>query len=411
VPDRTDLDERLAGGRSALLADIVQPPMDQIGARAATIRRRRRQVRGATALAVVAVGAFLVRPDGGEPAPQVAQPPPPSAPVYAGDNLTINGLPDLAHALDLPGTVVDMEFVDAEHGYAVSTCGGTDAYDCRPSFASTADGGRTWAPSDLPSAVGTRTVPALVAFAPHRVLVRIGTKAYSSADSGQNWRETIIGELPTPMQAGDILQPHAVGSAGYDCGEGRVDVWTPDFAPRGPLARQPDLAVCWVVPAGGDGRAWWVGGRIGPMAAIAVTRDRGLTWATQSLPVAGSARVAVLGPHVYVLVSEANGRLRAVFHSADRGLNFSLTGESGLPSGVAGDPVPLLDGRLLIADPSGGWWISADDGRTFKRAGGTLPVVGRLARTPAGYVAYDLFHADWLAFSTDGSTWRKQDLR
>jgi photosystem II stability/assembly factor-like uncharacterized protein len=247
-----------------------------------------------------------------------------------------------------------------------------------------------------------------VAFDPHRVLVRIGDKAYSSADAGQSWRETIIGDLPTPMQAGDVLAP---GPTGTDCAGGRVDVWTPDFAPRGPLDSQPDLDVCSVVQAGGDGRSWWVGGRAGAMAAAAATRDRGRTWRPQEFPVAGSARVAALGPHVYALVTEADGRLRAVFHSDDGGANFQRTGERGLPPGVAGDPVPLLDGRLLIADPSGDWWLSADDGRTFKRAGGNLPVVGRLARTPGGFVAYDLWDAGWLAFSTDGSTWRKQELR
>jgi hypothetical protein len=27
--------------------------------------------------------------------------------------------------------------------------------------------------------------------------------------------------------------------------------------------------------------------------------------------------------------------------------------------------------------------------------------------TPGGYLAYGLFNADWAAYSSDGSTWRK----
>ena len=40
-------------------------------------------------------------------------------------------------------------------------------------------------------------------------------------------------------------------------------------------------------------------------------------------------------------------------------------------------------------------------------------MVGPLRRTWAGYVAYDLFGAPagWLAFSPDGSTWRKLHIR
>jgi hypothetical protein len=72
--------------------------------------------------------------------------------------------------------------------------------------------------------------------------------------------------------------------------------------------------------------------------------------------------------------------------------------------------VPLLDGRLLVAGTDQRWYASADDGRTFTRAEGTLPAVGRLARTTAGYVAYDLFGGGWAAYSPDGATWRKLQI-
>jgi photosystem II stability/assembly factor-like uncharacterized protein len=407
VPDRNRLDERLAGGRAALLADIDQPSLDRIGSRAAGIRRRRRRVRGGAVLAVVALAALVVIRPGDDPAPRVAQPPPDQLPVYVGDGITINGLPDLSAALDLPGTVVDVEFADPEHAYAVSACGSEHPATCRPSLAATTDGGRTWETRAFPPGVDRRERPELEVFSPYRLLIRIGALAYSSKDAGQTWRETIVGDLPSAMSGGDLLRP---GQGGSRCAGGRVEVWTPDFGPRGPLSRQPDLDVCQVVPAGDAGRAWWAGGTAGGQAAVAVTRDRGAGWRSQALAIAGSARVAVLGSHVYAFVIDPDGRLGAVFHSADRGASFYRTGSTNLPPGLAGDPVPLLDGRLLVAGSDGRWWVSKDDGRTFVRASGTLPAVGRLARTPAGYVAHDLFHGGWSAFSTDGSTWRKLDL-
>jgi photosystem II stability/assembly factor-like uncharacterized protein len=150
----------------------------------------------------------------------------------------------------------------------------------------------------------------------------------------------------------------------------------------------------------------------GDQAGVAVTRDGGATWLRTPLPAAGAARVAVAGPHVYALVTDPDGQLVAVFHSADRGAAFDRVDRVGGPSlTVSGDVVPLLDGRILVAGADGGWWLSADDGATFRRADGTLPVVGRLARTSAGYLAYGLFGAGWTAFSPDGARWLKLHLR
>jgi photosystem II stability/assembly factor-like uncharacterized protein len=144
-----------------------------------------------------------------------------------------------------------------------------------------------------------------------------------------------------------------------------------------------------------------------------VTRDGGASWHLVPLDLSGGAiastQVAVLGSHAYAVVLGPQRTIRAIFHSSDGGLSFSRMREAGAgePATLAGDAVPLLDGRLLVTTTERRWYVSADDGRTFERAEGNLPVVGRLARTPAGYVAYDLFGGGWAAFSSDGSTWRK----
>jgi hypothetical protein len=71
--------------------------------------------------------------------------------------------------------------------------------------------------------------------------------------------------------------------------------------------------------------------------------------------------------------------------------------------------VPVLDGRLVAAGPN--WYVSQEPGATMQGAGGTLPWVGRIQRSPGGWVAYNLFEAGWVATSLDGITWQKINLR
>ena len=40
-----------------------------------------------------------------------------------------------------------------------------------------------------------------------------------------------------------------------------------------------------------------------------------------------------------------------------------------------------------------------------------MPWVGRIQRSPGGWVAYNLFDAGWVATSLDGRTWQKINLR
>jgi photosystem II stability/assembly factor-like uncharacterized protein len=146
---------------------------------------------------------------------------------------------------------------------------------------------------------------------------------------------------------------------------------------------------------------------MGGQPAVATTRDGGRTWSPQVLPGEGAARVTVMASHAYVVVTGVGADdLRAIYHSVDGGPFNAVPDRRGRPEEIAGEPIALLDGRL-VAVADGRWYVSDDDGETFTMAEGNLPVVGGLARTAAGYVAYDLFHQDWAAFSTDGATWRK----
>jgi hypothetical protein len=146
-----------------------------------------------------------------------------------------------------------------------------------------------------------------------------------------------------------------------------------------------------------------------------VSRDNGRSWTPTVFvdqPGASGARVATLGRLVYVATlawrsaTDANrDALTAVYASDDLGRSFSRHTHTGAPGTLAGDLVPLLDGRLLLVDANGQWYVSANAGTTWRAAVGLHPT-GRVARTAAGYVAYKLTKA-YTAFSVDGSTWRK----
>jgi photosystem II stability/assembly factor-like uncharacterized protein len=211
------------------------------------------------------------------------------------------------------------------------------------------------------------------------------------------------------------------------CAGGVVEVWTFEYGPSGDLATQPPIDPCWTSGTPAADGAWWVGGtdRRTGAPALAVSRDGGRTWHRPDLPgsAAGAApgawvQVSTLGGYAYALVVGPNGELGSIYRSVDRGERFTRTRDgaasAGLPDRLYGEAVPMLDGGLLIAGTANKWYVSDDDGATFTKAkagpSDEMPLVGKLARTPAGYVALDLFTAGWAAYSSDGATWRKLHL-
>ncbi|HEY2947951.1 MAG TPA: hypothetical protein VGJ53_06060 [Micromonosporaceae bacterium] len=403
-----DLDERLARGRVAVLDAIDQPPLEALQARATTRRHRRASIRAGAALAVVVgVALAVVRPWSADPgpAPDVATERPPRA-VYTDAGITVNGLDSLGDVHEMPGAITDVEFPDADRGYAIAC----DASSC--TIGRTSDGGLTWQSNTLPAAMG-RAVD-MLPFPGDALVVTTHGRAHSgwiSFDGGQTWRLAPAATgTPVIARKGEILRL---------ADSGGVEVWSPRAGYRGDLA-DPPIDVRWVASVPTATGAWWVGGvdRGTGRPAIAVTADGGARWTKTVLDGAGqdasSVQVSVLGSHAYAMVLAGNGpwpkAVVAIFHSADGGKHFTLTrapGAKGGPPLVSGALIPLLDGRLLVAGGNHRWYVSPDDGATFTLTGEHLPAVSRLGMTPGGYVAYNLFNTEWAAFSSDGSTWRK----
>jgi hypothetical protein len=424
-PDaRPGLDARLGDARTVVLDSIDQPPLARIRQRA--VRRRRRRTAGGAALLAVAVAATLpVWNRSDEPAPPMPADAPPAGPVYADAGITINGLVE-TDVPRLPGVITDVEFVDPEHGYLLSGC--LTGNPCPVTAASTADGGATWRQVALPADTAGWPRAELLAFPDGTLAAHPGSTedGYASADGGRTWFPAPAPEpnLPgIPADPDDLL---GLRPGGQRCA-GTVEVWQPDRLrakqpARRPLVRQPDFGVCWVAPTATADGAWWVGGVRDGAATVAVTRDGGTSWRPITLiPVAelpddevASVEVTSLGSHVYASVLGRDRAVWTIFHSADGGQTFDQTldpwSDVGAVGGPPGELVPLLDGRLLATGTDQRWRVSADDGRTFTRAEGSLPAVGRLARTLAGYVAYDLFGSGWAAYSPDGATWRKLQI-
>ncbi|MER7275283.1 sialidase family protein [Dactylosporangium sp. NPDC000244] len=400
-PVRDELASRLRAERDRL--DIEQPPMEVIAARAAALRRRRLAARtGAAAIAaLVAAGVGAVALDRRDhPAPTAAASDP--AAVWSADGITITGLPHLP--ADLPGTVRDAEFLDADHGFLL-TADGSGTWISR-----TADGGRSW--STVRSPIAGR--PELITIPGGAVLVGPGPAHPRAATSdGVQWNTDNAPVGPAAPLTGNS---RLIALAGDACGAPTGSITKTDLAP---VPQQPPLAVCWRSRVqAGDG-SWWVGGRAADGSpAVAVSRDGGVSWEPHvfpGFPANASARAAMLGRTVFAAIvapQEAAAtpeRLLAVATSTDGGASFEAPHPTAGQATIGGDLVPLSDGRLLIVDGYGHWLVSEDGGASWVRLEG-LHQTMRLARTEAGYVAYQMTTI-YTAFSVDGVTWQKLDAQ
>jgi hypothetical protein len=416
-----DLETRLGAARTELLDRIQAPELAEIHRRARVHRRRRSTRRaGAAVLGLLLVGtvAALVRPNrADEHRPPVAATPTVTIrPEWRGSGLTLLGL--TADVSDLPGDLYDVQFVDDQHGYALlAQCPKTGP--CELAFATTADSGLTWTRRTPPLTVApAAALPTLVPLGPETVTVLghdEGQSGWSSHDGGVTWTPALPANGAKAAAVGGDGRL-VLGAGGSGCAAHEVDALGTNGS-RWPLVEQPPLDACWIAPTPAADGSWWVGGvadRRSPAAAV--SHDGGFSWQRFIFtgPDGSWTKVVPFGSEVYVVVvsgEPGNGpvAVHGLYRSVDQGHTFARYGD---PAGVAtldGDLVPLLDGRLVAAAP--GWRISNPDGADFRDGSPQLPWVGRLQRTDAGWIAYDLFESGWAAFTPDGTTWHKIHIR
>jgi hypothetical protein len=265
-------------------------------------------------------------------------------------------------------------------------------------------------------------VPDLIAF-PDGRLVLTEAVPYLSPDGGQSWQPVPRGSSPVALSSADRLRITPPSGTDVSCQGSSPEVWSATAGYRGTLSTTLPIATCWAAARPTADGAWWLGGVAaagGP--AVAVSRDGGQNWQAIALPTSlggpvSAVQVSALGSHLYAVVLGQNRTIRAIFHSADGGRTFNLTRQtnSAEPATLAGEAVPLLDGRLLVTTETGRWYASRNDGASFTQITGNLPEVGAVRRTWAGYVAYEQFgrgaeSVGWTAFSPDGTTWRKLQI-
>jgi hypothetical protein len=411
-----DLDHELRAARAGLLRQIEVPELTGVRARARRIRRRRRGLGAAAAalalLGVVGTASAVLRDAGDGRGAPVASAPATDvpSPVWRSGGLTVLGLN--GPVTDLPGTITDVVFVDADRGVVLATeCEGSA---CALALAVTVDRGHTWAfmPTPLSTAPSDR-VPRLVQAGSGVALV--GDEAWYTPFGSVAWSTRDLGSMP----AVDSIAPG--GTLWLDrqqggCEAGPLLVWQPDGTP-GQLARQPEMSVCRATSVPAADGAWWVGGVANGVAAVGVSRDAGASWEVTPLPAAEPgawAEVSPLGSEVFATVvgpwpgspDPRTVSVRAVYRSVGGGDFEPYAAEIGT---VTGELVPLLDGRLVAASPR--WFVAAGPGQRLQFAGEALPYVLRLQRTAAGWVAYNMFEAGWVAISSDGQTWQKLNVR
>jgi len=127
------------------------------------------------------------------------------------------------------------------------------------------------------------------------------------------------------------------------------------------------------------------------------------------------AEVSPLGSEAFaVVVSPAEDTkypgshlVHAIYRLRLDGSAFERYGDGSSLGIIAGDLVPLYDGRLTAASKTK-WMVSGPDGADFADVG--LPDIGRIQRSGPYWVVYRLFLGGWPAISTDGMRWEKVHL-
>lgn len=396
----SDLDTSLRALRDELHAVIPVPDVERVAGRART--RRRLQIGAVAAVVAVALAVPVLRAMPSAPGP--AAPPVPARTSY------------------------DLDFADADHGYALTSSCPEEAGNCSFTMWRTADGGRGWETVQLPPSPNLKSnyfSATMYVLGPEQIAIdRPGgvpgfwDRIYSR-DGGQSWQvldEWFNHDQVGPIPPGGLLSGLCTHQPAPSGGCDHLAAVLPDSGITRNLAAQPPLGLKWVGPAPTQSGKWWVTGRDRATGtwAISVSGDDGRSWSTTLLAVPGvpgfDGWAAVERDGIMYLMA-FNSRLLGVWRSTDAGGTWTRTWGAdpaepaqSLP-GVVGTPIATSDGTLVYSD-SITTYVSTDLGRSFRRTGDE--VTGTVTWTRAGYLRSD---TGKYALSTDGVRWREFTVR
>lgn len=241
---------------------------------------------------------------------------------------------------------------------------------------------------------------ALSVLGPERLTVVITLHGFPwrwhSSDGGQTWDKAWgevepVGEIP----AGAVLEHTCPG--GPDCTR-RVMVYLPESGKLAGLRGLPPLDDARPVRFPDAAGRWWVTGFRDGRAVVASSADAGRSWALSELPevepgALAEVRVASAGAATYLLTGAVGqgdqSDARSVLYRAEgsRWVPVRRAG-AGQPGGLTGLAV-AMEQVLLVSDRDGVVWLSADGGRSFRRASAEEGIPrGRLASARHGYLSY-----------------------
>ncbi|MBG0569366.1 exo-alpha-sialidase [Actinoplanes sp. NEAU-A11] len=275
-----------------------------------------------------------------------------------------------------------VQFVDPEHGFALTaTCPGGKRL-CSYGLAVSIDGGRTYENRALPLA----KVPPLEGYSAdlhavttQTVVIEDRGQWWVSIDAGRTWRSA------PDSAARNVAEIPAAGRLHTRCADTNCDireltVIDPDTGmrlkvPNVPLKRVHGSSESTITP---DGTRWICGTAQGDVPALATTRDGGRTWSVSRFPkpdklLYGPRLLAGPGSLRYAVFSvqreDAKNGFGPMYASTDAGRTWTrIRDGQGQPASIL-DAIVRPDGTLLIGTELDGPMISADGGRTFTRHG------------------------------------------
>ncbi|GIE88275.1 WD40/YVTN/BNR-like repeat-containing protein [Actinoplanes regularis] len=356
------------------LGEVGTPPDRRRGI---TIGRRR--VGGVLVAAVLlaALGVTVTRAVAGGEAGQ-------GTGAVPADMRSPDNAPTAAATGELNGARFDalfVQFVDRDHGFALTATCADDKQPCAYGLAVSTDGGRSYQHRTLPLA----KVRQLEGYSAELHAVTAGTvviedrgKWWVSLDAGRTWRSA------PDSAARNAAGIPAAGRLHTRCADANCDtrelvVIDPETGLRSavpdvPLERVQGTSESTVAA---DGTRWISGTTRGGDPALAITRDGGRTWSVSRFPepdklLFGPRMVVGPGKLRYAIFTVQREHVKngfgPMYGSTDAGRTWTrIRDGEGQPASVLG-AIVRPDGRLVICTELDGPMISPDGGRTFRKA-------------------------------------------